>query len=1494
MDLHKKYMQFSTHNLSILEVIDTSFKDDPFVCLHNLVKLYNNELIKFPLDTKKLQTFHEILCYEYQIKFNSSDTYKYRHLDDISINNIENIFFHKNQWHTMSEVLIIYDILLLQMVLYCDVKSIKIKLEQFKHLRDLYLNNSNTTRELYIKVLECFLESLNLHCYIFNKNKCKECEEFVPLYIDDIKYFLTTKDNIQWKLIASILPKLNNTFDNNNIIFPVWDLFSSELKDLRDLLTSLNTLADYYFQLEKYSLRDLYIDLYCKDRFWIVIAEGLDSHVIQYRKWALSLLKKGIHFMSNIKFENLDVKKSMLVPFICNTCSEKTKERNREQFLLILEALQEVQTHLILPALTHLPSLIISNKVCKNCFDITWLSCIFKRILQNDNKSIVKQGILDICKVDVVMYDDQFLEFFVNVLNNTFLYEIESNKNESKLVEELIELLSRLTESCGDSVLKKFLYHISLINWGPVAIFYVTYVLSNVFEKNRSRIRLEENDFNAIQSLVSLNLNKYSLILRAASQINIIKIISFSNMTLNDLILLSNILYTFTIDETFRKDSDTWKIIVKWLLEATTNTIASNFICYNLKQYLLDDKSFKINIKTLVLMICLLYDAKLILYTPSCVALHQLKYSFDLLIKSDNRPYSNVQLNIKVLKLMSYLLKENRNIITQMLFGYGDTAMRIIIKYVKKISTILLYEELDEFLNMITTFWNNRDLIFSKETISMHTSNLKTLVSENIFVVKGTEYLSILHVLLLCQSLDILSCTKDMYEFCIKQINKFQICNKEPSNTENEKGKIMSHYLFLMTKLMHNYLQQFSTDIWKIDWYEIISSFLELEGINIIPSIAVLLKTIVEKDGLPRSEDITNFTSTIQLCWKITFEHKKDSTFSMAIKSLLTVIINSKFLDLPDIATIINPLLNQLIQESDHMPNLKRILLNQMESLDINDTIFNKINVDKLLFACLLHGYAIRRDKKIENQIYLSIKKDFQDLYKLHSLNIDYNIDATVKAHAVILFHKIITENPKYALIFWQLVSEELKKYTNKRYFKDSYLHRIKHRLMQILLLLEPLLNMESILLVQELICNLILLESNQHSVRLMQEWLLIRIFIKYTDLHNKLWEFFEESLSRRPGCTSSIASVIYHVSLFFSGQAQCDFLTRAMPYIAYCCLGQNYNMRLYNQVILVKLYELSKCSNFDNIVSEYSGIYNAAVKNLQEGKSMKNSLQIQDDFYFSAFHPEDDYSLQTIYFEIPRLSTIYIDEWVPLYLFEDLNFTEYNNHPLRLRNLNNKLTESKVPPHFIKADPCNKETLVVETDSDGVCDLQKKIIPFKLVSSYENDNSLTLLQHPLSHLKNEGIIIVASLIDRPTNLGGLVRTCEVFGVKEFIIGNIQYLEDNKFKNLSVSADKWINIKEVKPHQLREYLLGKYNKGWDLVGLEQTANSTNLLNMQFKKKTILVLGNEKSGIPANIISLLDVCVEIPQVGMIRSLNVHVSGAMCIWHYAQQHIFTSNS
>jgi hypothetical protein len=50
---------------------------------------------------------------------------------------------------------------------------------------------------------------------------------------------------------------------------------------------------------------------------------------------------------------------------------------------------------------------------------------------------------------------------------------------------------------------------------------------------------------------------------------------------------------------------------------------------------------------------------------------------------------------------------------------------------------------------------------------------------------------------------------------------------------------------------------------------------------------------------------------------------------------------------------------------------------------------------------------------------------------------------------------------------------------------------------------------------------------------------------------------------------------------------------------------------------------------------------------------------------------------------------------------------------------------------------------------------------------------------------------------------------------------------------------------------------------------------------------VSVLGWEKEGILINLIQVLDACMEIPQLSVIRSFNVHVSGAIVVWEYIRQ-------
>ncbi|TRY77067.1 hypothetical protein TCAL_00029 [Tigriopus californicus] len=182
---------------------------------------------------------------------------------------------------------------------------------------------------------------------------------------------------------------------------------------------------------------------------------------------------------------------------------------------------------------------------------------------------------------------------------------------------------------------------------------------------------------------------------------------------------------------------------------------------------------------------------------------------------------------------------------------------------------------------------------------------------------------------------------------------------------------------------------------------------------------------------------------------------------------------------------------------------------------------------------------------------------------------------------------------------------------------------------------------------------------------------------------------------------------------------------------------------------------------------------------------------------------------------------------------------------------------------------------------------IQKKITPWETMFDVEPENRTDLVP------SFPNLTLVASLIDRVPNLGGLCRTCEILGVGNFVISNKKYLKDKDFVNLSVSSHNWVPISEVPLPTLKSFLDEQRSSGFTIVGIEQTSKSIRLEDFNFPEKTVLMLGNEKEGIPVDLLQELDVCVEIPQHGLIRSFNVHVTGALVLWEYVKKQIKSKN-
>eukprot|EP00727_Mastigamoeba_balamuthi_P010410 m51a1_g5992 putative probable methyltransferase tarbp1-like (1442) ;mRNA; f:279978-284714 len=186
-------------------------------------------------------------------------------------------------------------------------------------------------------------------------------------------------------------------------------------------------------------------------------------------------------------------------------------------------------------------------------------------------------------------------------------------------------------------------------------------------------------------------------------------------------------------------------------------------------------------------------------------------------------------------------------------------------------------------------------------------------------------------------------------------------------------------------------------------------------------------------------------------------------------------------------------------------------------------------------------------------------------------------------------------------------------------------------------------------------------------------------------------------------------------------------------------------------------------------------------------------------------------------------------------------------------------------------------------TDQSTIDELQRKPEPWEVSEAADETRGSSRARRRVQDL-----VLVASLVDRPPNLGGMCRLSDIFGVREYVVPDLRVRDNGAFQTVSVTSERWVPMVAVGEPGLPEYLARKRAEGYTLFGVEQTSGSVPLQSVKFPQKSLLILGKEAEGLPAPLIALLDACIEVPQFGVVRSLNVHVTAALVVWEYTKQH------
>lgn len=163
-----------------------------------------------------------------------------------------------------------------------------------------------------------------------------------------------------------------------------------------------------------------------------------------------------------------------------------------------------------------------------------------------------------------------------------------------------------------------------------------------------------------------------------------------------------------------------------------------------------------------------------------------------------------------------------------------------------------------------------------------------------------------------------------------------------------------------------------------------------------------------------------------------------------------------------------------------------------------------------------------------------------------------------------------------------------------------------------------------------------------------------------------------------------------------------------------------------------------------------------------------------------------------------------------------------------------------------------------------------------------ERDKRLT----DVLNKRQPNLTVVLENVFDPHNISAVMRTCDAVGIQDIYILNTQIAPHKKWgARSSSSAAKWLTV-----HQFTDVdeCFNELRKNFDKIYLTHLSNeAVDLYQLNLTERVALVFGNEHSGVSDDLLQRCDGNFIIPQVGIIKSLNISVACAVTLYEAFRQ-------
>lgn len=132
--------------------------------------------------------------------------------------------------------------------------------------------------------------------------------------------------------------------------------------------------------------------------------------------------------------------------------------------------------------------------------------------------------------------------------------------------------------------------------------------------------------------------------------------------------------------------------------------------------------------------------------------------------------------------------------------------------------------------------------------------------------------------------------------------------------------------------------------------------------------------------------------------------------------------------------------------------------------------------------------------------------------------------------------------------------------------------------------------------------------------------------------------------------------------------------------------------------------------------------------------------------------------------------------------------------------------------------------------------------------------------------------------ITKEHNVGSLVRTAHAVAAEEvLLVGEREWnVEAARTAELYTTVTQITGIEEFRNHLRRQR--------WNLVAVELDDRAINLFDADYPDRPCFLLGAELGGVPEELLDEAELIVQIPQWGLVPSLNLAVAGSIVVYDF----------